>query len=420
MFKKIFKKSGFTMIEVLVTTTILVILATVTILLLDLDDVLKQGRDSNRATELGSLNSAIRFLTENEAGSFIGTSNVVYISIPDTSVTCSNLIGLPILPSGWNYNCAEVENLRKVDGTGWIPVNFQAISAGSPLSQLPIDPENSVTTGNYFSYTASGGSWELAFSPEADKNKLGGANNLTVKDGGTKASLVELGKDLSLLPLDYGDATLTGFWNFDESSGSAVVDRSGGGNDGTMYSSAGVPADLHFDLGCRFGRCLSQNGSSDYFNSLIGVYYGQGNPLTVSAWVFASSSVNGPIVGITSQPPGDNWNMPFLSVNGVTANGWIYGLDTLSATMNDNDWNFLSISYSESNQEEIFYLNGAQVGRGVGQYSSSGEGNYITTYISGAKPGGVGSYFSGQLDNIRIYNRVLSAAEIKALFDGGN
>jgi hypothetical protein len=77
--------------------------------------------------------------------------------LPDTSPTCSSY-SLPVLPSGYSYACASQNNYRKVDGNGWIPINFSLDSTSKYFTQLPIDPLNN----NVYYYTYfPGGSFEL-------------------------------------------------------------------------------------------------------------------------------------------------------------------------------------------------------------------------------------------------------------------
>ncbi len=410
MDKKIFKNSGFTTVELLVTVTILAVLAILIVVAINPVDLLKQGRDSNRVAALNSINGALRFLTENEPGTFIGTSSVVYVSIPWPISDCSNL-GLPTLPSGWTYNCAPAASLTRVDGTGWIPVNFQAISAGSPISQLPIDPKNSTSTRNYFTYVASGSSWELAFSPEAEKNKLGGANNLTIKDGGQKASLFELGKDLNLLPVDYGDSSLVGYWDFEEATGTIAYDRSGNGRNGAFLSSP------IWTSGCSKGSCLEFDNIDDGV-SIPSFTFAGASDYTMVAWVKIKGSHKNYTGTIMSS---GNWNSAHWAFGISQSNTIIQtrkadgsGSPTLSRASSLNTWHLMGLV--RNGTAISFYVNGVRVGGATitnGVLASDATNMTIgrETYANGYFA------FNGFIDEPRIYNRALSAAEVSALYD---
>ena len=72
---------------------------------------------------------------------------------------------------------------------------------------------------------------------------------------------------------------------------------------------------------------LSFDGSNDYISTPIGNYFGQNNALSVEAWINVTGTSNGPIFTVTNSPPGGGWNMPFLSINGTTVYGWIWGVN---------------------------------------------------------------------------------------------
>ncbi|MCL5733372.1 MAG: hypothetical protein M1334_01755, partial [Patescibacteria group bacterium] len=118
------------------------------ILTLNPSELMAQGRDSSRLSDMASLNSAINiYLTDSGGTGYLGTSSVVYVSLPDTaSSTCGDL-GLPPLPSGYSYNCVSTTSLVKTDGTGWLPVKLASTSSGTPLGSLPKDPTNTTSSG---------------------------------------------------------------------------------------------------------------------------------------------------------------------------------------------------------------------------------------------------------------------------------
>lgn len=189
-------QQSFTLIELLIVIGILAILAVVVVLFINPVEYLKQTRDSKRITELQELNKAILYYQADGKTSF-GSSSVVYVSIPDATSTCASL-GLPALPSGWSYVCASTSTYRKVDSTGWIPINFTLVSWTTPLSILPIDPVNATSTGNYYIYV-TGGSWELNTRLESNKYGYGGNASKTNSDGGNNDYLYEIGTNLALI-----------------------------------------------------------------------------------------------------------------------------------------------------------------------------------------------------------------------------
>jgi prepilin-type N-terminal cleavage/methylation domain-containing protein len=151
-------RRGFTLIELLVVIAIIAILAVVVVLTLNPAELLRQSRDSNRVSDMSTLNEAVNLYSTDQGGASgysLGSANTVYVSIPDPSATstagdqCQGL-GLISLPSTYTYHCAASSTYRNVNGTGWIPINFSTISTGSPLGSLPVDPTNSSSSRLYY------------------------------------------------------------------------------------------------------------------------------------------------------------------------------------------------------------------------------------------------------------------------------
>ena len=210
-------------------------------------------------SEFQTINKALgNYLTDGNTS--LGLTNKVYVSIPDSSLTCDNL-GLPSLPTNWEYRCSNSDNYRKVDSNGWIPVNFTSVSWGSPLPILPIDPVNSTSSGQYYTYVV-GGSYKLTALFESEKY-----TERAAKDGGVDLAEYEIGTNLSLAPFTHG---LVGYWKFDEGSGTTASDSSGYGNTGTLSTGASAPG---WTTG-KVGGALSFDGVDDYVDCVSGGEFG--------------------------------------------------------------------------------------------------------------------------------------------------
>jgi prepilin-type N-terminal cleavage/methylation domain-containing protein len=200
-------RTGFTMIEVLVSLGILAVIAIALVVTLNPAELTRQARDSNRINDLSQLNQALRHYSFDLPSGNLGSSSVLYVSVPDPAATssagsdCSNL-DLPALTSGWTYHCAASSTYRNIDGTGWIPVNFSESRAGSAIATLPVDPVNTAAAAPYlyYTYAAADGKWELAAVMESRRYKSGGNRDVVSNDGGDDDVLFEMGSDLSLIP----------------------------------------------------------------------------------------------------------------------------------------------------------------------------------------------------------------------------
>ena len=92
----------------------------------------------------------------------------------------------------------------------------------------------------------------------------------------------------------------------------------------------------------------------------------------------------------------------------------------LTGTVSLNAWHLLAITYDPAGSgTEKFYVDGALAGAGTGAYAPSMGTDYLTTFISGAKPASLNTqnYLNGLIDDLRAYKRVLSAGEISLLYN---
>lgn len=205
---------GFTLIELLVVIAIIAVLAVVVVLTLNPAELLRQSRDSNRLSDLATMSNAINLYNTDQGSSpaySLGTSNTVYVSIPDPTATttagdqCQGL-NLITLPATYTYHCAASSTYRNVNGTGWIPVNLASTTTGSPLGALPIDPTNNTSSHLYYSYETNGSQYEMTSVMESQKYGPGGSNDVVSNDGGTLANTYTKGTNLAIEPLNYGGA----------------------------------------------------------------------------------------------------------------------------------------------------------------------------------------------------------------------
>ena len=393
-------QASFTLIELLITLAVIAILMTVVVISINPSEMMKRNRDVRRLADLNSLNKAIQLFQISLPYASLGDSNTVYVSIPDTSSSCANL-GLPPLPSGWSYKCSSPQNYRKIDGTGWIPLNFTSMDIGSPLAALPIDPVNSTSSGNYYTYV-TGGSWALTALLESRKE----IENTARKDGGYDPERYEIGSNLTLWRNASG---LVGYWKFDEGSGTTAYDSSGNNNHGTLYNGP------TWTQG-KVGGALSFDGVDDYVNCGNSTSL-QPTSITFGGWLY----LYGWLDKITSYGSHHIFMAEgyAIATNSSAWSVWVNdstGRRSRSISHNNklNEWHFVMVTYDEVSGYMKFYWNGVL---------------RDTFYISAGQPIvytgskllriGNGSSFDtdGLIDEVRIYNRVLSEAEIRAIYN---
>ncbi|MFA6994700.1 MAG: type II secretion system protein, partial [Candidatus Paceibacterota bacterium] len=74
---------SFTLIELLIVIGILAVLVAAIVITLNPAQLLAQARDSKRQQDLSALNQALNTITTLDQSLFMGTSSLVYTSLPD-------------------------------------------------------------------------------------------------------------------------------------------------------------------------------------------------------------------------------------------------------------------------------------------------------------------------------------------------
>jgi hypothetical protein len=183
-------------------------------------------------------------------------------------------------------------------------------------------------------------------------------------------------------------------------SGTTWTDLSGRGNTGTLtngptYSSAN-------------GGSIVFDGTDDHIN--CGSLNLQQN-FSLELWAY-TSSIDSWYFG-----QGGFFNNQGLHIGFINTRGMVFGmysndLDTPSFNLQFNTWYHFVFTYNNSTFLKQFYSNGVLQNSGVGgQYSGSGQFNIGRSYSSGP------NYMRGRISNSKIYNRVLSAAEVSQNFN---
>ena len=397
------KNRGFTLIELLIVIGIIAVVSSITILVINPGEYFKRGRDTQRIADINNLHLALTVYYTAGVSSFdldgpnytgsCASPGKVFISTP------SGVAGPANLPSGWTYASSTSANLRKTGGSGWMPVNLDSIPAGSPLNTLPIDPVNDLDQALYYTYTCATSSragYEVNANLESRQFNKGGRDDLTSKDGGDDPNVYEVGSRLTVNPM-----APVGYWAMDEGTGTIAGDSSANGYNGTTAAS-------NWTVG-KIGNAANFNGSSDYIN-MDGPPLSKisGNKLTLTAWVKPNNLTGGKYIFSKNGPY-------FLRINGSNLAGDIYTGSWAAVTgtkILTTSWNYTALVYNGS------IINLYVDGQFDNSVSKTGDlvtdgCHQIGRYNDGGCSSGVGNYFNGAIDEARIYNRALSAAEIQ-------
>jgi predicted outer membrane repeat protein len=207
---------------------------------------------------------------------------------------------------------------------------------------------------------------------------------------------------------------LIAYWAFDEGSGSSATDSSGNGRTGTLmngasFSNAGLPT-------LKFADPFALNlvGKSHQYVD-VGTNINLANSsFTVAGW--AKRSTTSGKQWIVSQGTNSTDRalvLGFRDSDRFTCAFYNDDLDTQTAYTDTNVWHHWACTFDAATRSRQIYRDGVLVASDTarGMFQASGVFNL------GRAPWNE-AYFSGALDDMRVYNRVLSASELQWLSAG--
>jgi len=208
---------------------------------------------------------------------------------------------------------------------------------------------------------------------------------------------------------DPGSTGLVALYKMDDN----VQDSSGKNYHGTLTGDVGYGDGFA-------GKALNFNGSSTFVALPIGPLVGTLSDVTIASHV----SFNG---GAGSWQRifdfgTDTTTYMFLSPRQATAGSIRFAIRTAavaeqivdSAAAMPTGWHHAAISIDSKTMTMKLYLDGEQVGTGTTTLLPKDLGNTTQNWL-GRSQWTADAYFSGMLDEFRIYNRVLSASEVRYL-----
>src|SRR5436190_9461951 len=199
-------------------------------------------------------------------------------------------------------------------------------------------------------------------------------------------------------------AGLVAAYSFDEGSGTTVADASGNGNSGTL-------ANTVWNAAGKAGSALSFNGTNSRVNINDAASLHLTTAMTMEAWV-RPSTISSAWRDVIYKGD-DNYYLMATSTNssrpvsGIIAGG-SYAESIGTSSLVANTWTHLATTYDGATLR--LYVNGTQV-------SSLAKTGSITTSTNQLQLGGdsiYGQYFSGLMDDVRVYNIALTAAQVLA------
>ena len=225
----------------------------------------------------------------------------------------------------------------------------------------------------------------------------------------------------SVIGMPGNNLGLVGYWSLNEGTSTIAHDFSGNGNNGTLSGST-----LPTWTSGKLGNALSFSHSSSQYVSLPNI---ASSNQSISAWIYNTSFASGvnPDYGHDPVAKGydaengyfgfyiDGGDHTVAALARTSASG-AFSAVSLSA-LNPNTWYFVTATKDGSNLK--LYVNG--VLQNTTPYSGTDISSSAWSIGRQNDPGApqYDYYFDGLIDEVRIYNRALTATEVAGLYQNG-
>jgi len=209
-------------------------------------------------------------------------------------------------------------------------------------------------------------------------------------------------------------------WSLNDDAGNTVTDTSGNSRDGTLSGASWAAG--RFDGGLSYGS----NASHQVEDADAGSYLNGLSAISVSVWVNSNATNSDRGVLIASTPSGGDstvairYDRSGASGGGsnvikaaITSTGGGQQIESAS-NVQTTDWQHLVLTW-ESGGTLTLYIDGTATTPTFNSSATSGTLTSNTTLLLGRGGKDANSSWNGLLDELRIYNRVLTQAEITQL-----
>ncbi len=269
------------------------------------------------------------------------------------------------------------------DGSGTLVPAAVSYSATPPAAVLA--PSTSLASGTTYTATI-----------------LGGTGGVTDVAGNPLAATLSW----AFTTAQQAPAQLVAAYGFNEGTGTTTADLGGTGNNGTLTNTTWST------LG-KVGNALTFNGTSARVNVADSNSLDLTTGMALEAWVFPTS-LSGTRTVVAKERTGGFAYGLFASNGASRPSAAIrVGTTTISvagpSSLQLNAWSHLAATYNGA--ALVLYVNGTQVA------SQAAAGSMTTTTLP-LRIGGIttvtGQYFAGRIDEVRVYNQAVNAAQVQA------
>ena len=192
---------------------------------------------------------------------------------------------------------------------------------------------------------------------------------------------------------------------FGDSSGKALYQLNGNAND-VSGNYNGTATNITYGTGV-FGQAGVFNGSNGVITTTAGF---TGNPtFSLSFWVNnISTPFNEPIFGFGSPAGGKALIITVTSAKKIGFDVWAQGVASTPSSIPNGVWTHIAISTNAGNIKA--YINGSL------NLSFSWTLNLTSNNLFIGSELNQGGYFKGSIDQVRVFNKEISAGEVTTLY----
>jgi len=226
----------------------------------------------------------------------------------------------------------------------------------------------------------------------------------------------DLGEHYSFVDFD---RSVVGWWTMDSINATGgVVDSSTWSNNGTNVSGA-----YQVDSG-KWGKGMSFDGVDDYatFYNNPNFNFTNTTDFSISLWVYNKKTLNNSVSDQYLFTKGSTVFYALFYINSAGSGKWRFQLkdgsnSVISSYVTDvsaGSWTHLLTTFNSSDKNGTLYVNG--ILRDSNKNTNLNSFINSNSFILSSNNGG-SAYFNGTLDDVLIFNRTLSSAEVASLYN---
>ena len=232
--------------------------------------------------------------------------------------------------------------------------------------------------------------------------------------------LVSFVLSLSMILTNSAEAALVGWWKLDDGAGTVAVDSSGYGRDGTITNAT-------WETG-KYGTALGFDGSA-YVDLPAEAWSTIERQATFTFWAYGDPAAQPQanfIFGAFQDPPNNEsrvmsahvpWSdgTVYFDTGGTTAGGYDRISKAATAGEYEGSWQHWAFVKDADSGDQKIYLNGVLWHSGTGMTRTM---TGVTKFTIGTKPSLAEGWYYGMMDDVRLYDHVLTEGELLAVLEG--